>query len=90
MRPSSPVLFKWTLSPSLGLSPSITFNRPPPSTRTYPPGYTGLLPVLGWEMVVRIEKILCTVPDEAHRRQVEETTEALGEGPEEFYRNPLD
>ena len=44
----------------------------------------------GWEMAVRIEKILCTVLDEAHKQQVEETTETLGEGPEEFYRNPLD
>ncbi len=41
-------------------------------------------------MAVRIEKILCTVLDEAHNQQVEETTETLGEGPEEFYRNPLD
>ena len=43
-----------------------------------------------WEMAVRIEKILCTVLDEAHNQQVEETTETLGEGPEEFHRNPLD
>jgi hypothetical protein len=27
---------------------------------------------------------------EAHERQVEETTETLYEGPEEFYRSPLD
>ena len=33
----------------------------------------------GWEMAVRIEKILCTVLDEAHKRQVEETTETLSE-----------
>jgi hypothetical protein len=26
---------------------------------------------IGWEMAVRIEKILCTVLDEAHGRQVE-------------------
>jgi hypothetical protein len=44
----------------------------------------------GWEMAVRIEKILCTVLDEAHKRQVEETTETLSEGPEEFYGNHLD
>ena len=44
----------------------------------------------GWEMAVRIEKILCTVLDEAHKRQVEETTETLSEGPEEFYRSRLD
>jgi hypothetical protein len=43
----------------------------------------------GWEMAVRIEKILCTVLDEAHQRQVEETTETLSEGPEEFYRSRL-
>ena len=31
-------------------------------------------------MAVRIEKILCTVLDEAHERQVEETMETLSEG----------
>ena len=41
----------------------------------------------GWKMAVRIEKILCTALDEAHKRQVEETTETIGEGPEEFYRS---
>ena len=41
-------------------------------------------------MAVKIEKILCMVLDEAHKRQVEETTETLGEGPEEFYRSPSD
>jgi hypothetical protein len=30
--------------------------------------------------------ILCTVLDEAHKRQIEETTETLSEGPEDFYR----
>jgi hypothetical protein len=40
-------------------------------------------------MAVRIEKILCAVLDEAHKRQVEETTETLSEGPEEFYGNHL-
>ena len=44
----------------------------------------------GWEMAVRIEKILCVVLDEAHKRQVEETTETLSDGPEEFYRSRLD
>ena len=44
----------------------------------------------GWEMAVRIEKILCTVLDEAHKQQVEKTTETLSEGPEEFYRSRLD
>jgi hypothetical protein len=41
-------------------------------------------------MAVRIEKILCTVLDEADKRQVEETTETLAEGPEEFYSDHLD
>ncbi len=41
-------------------------------------------------MAVRIEKIIATVLDEAHKRQVEETTETLSEGPEGFYRSPLD
>jgi hypothetical protein len=41
-------------------------------------------------MAVRIEKILCAVLDEAHKRQVEETTERLSEGPESFYRSHLD
>jgi hypothetical protein len=40
-----------------------------------------------WEMAVRIEKILCTVLDEAHKRQVEETTNALCEEPWRFYKN---
>jgi hypothetical protein len=38
----------------------------------------------GWEMAVRIEKILCTVLHETYQRQVEETMETLSEGPEEF------
>ena len=42
---------------------------------------------IGWEMAVSIEKILCTLLHEAHERQVEETMNALAEGPEsEFYR----
>jgi hypothetical protein len=41
-------------------------------------------------MAVKIEKILCTVLDEAHKRQVEETTETLSEGPDSFYRSALD
>ena len=44
----------------------------------------------GWETAVRIEKILCTVLDEAHNRQVEETAETLSEGPESFYKSNLD
>ena len=45
---------------------------------------------IGWEMAVRIEKILCTVLHEAHRRQIEETMETLEEGPEGFYESRLD
>jgi hypothetical protein len=44
----------------------------------------------GWEMAVRIEKILCTVLNEAVKRQVEETMETLSEGPEGFYKSYLD
>jgi hypothetical protein len=43
----------------------------------------------GWEMAVRIEKILCAVLREAHKRQVEETMDALSEGPEGFYNSYL-
>ncbi len=39
-------------------------------------------------MEVRIEKILCAVLQEAHERQIEETMEALSEGPEGMYRHP--
>ncbi len=42
----------------------------------------------GWEMAVRIEKIIATVLDEAHKRQVEETMETLAEGPEGFFASP--
>lgn len=41
--------------------------------------------MIGWEMAVRMEKILCTVLHETHGRQVEETMETLSEGPERFY-----
>jgi len=44
----------------------------------------------GWEMAVRMEKILCTVLNEALKRQVEETMEILAEGPENFYSSYLD
>lgn len=40
-------------------------------------------------MAVRIEKIICTVLHEAHKQQVEETMDALSEGPKRFYRNYL-
>ncbi len=43
---------------------------------------------IGWEMAVRIEKILCTVLHEAHGRQVEETMETFAKGPEGLYRRP--
>jgi hypothetical protein len=41
----------------------------------------------GWEMAVRIEKILVTVLHETHSRQVEEALETLSEGPEGFYKS---
>ncbi len=39
----------------------------------------------GWEMAVRIEKIIATVLHEAHEEQVEEAVRTLDEGPEGFY-----
>jgi hypothetical protein len=45
---------------------------------------------VGWEMWVRMEKIICTVLRETQERQVEETMDALGEGPERFYGSHLD
>ncbi len=42
---------------------------------------------VGWEMWVRMEKIIATVLHEAHRWQIEETMDALEEGPEGFYRS---
>lgn len=41
-------------------------------------------------MAVRIEKIIVTVLHEAHKRQVEEAMETLGEGPDGFYQTPLE
>jgi hypothetical protein len=41
---------------------------------------------IGWEMAVRIERILCTVLHEAYKRQVEEAMRALSEGLEGYYR----
>jgi hypothetical protein len=41
-------------------------------------------------MAVRIEKILCTVLREAHKRQMEKTMDTLAEGPEGFYKGYLD
>jgi hypothetical protein len=42
----------------------------------------------GWEMAVRIEKIITMVLREAHERQVEEVMDTLTEGPEGLYRRP--
>jgi hypothetical protein len=42
----------------------------------------------GWEMAVRIEKIIATVLDEAYKRQVEEVMDTLQEGPEGLYMRP--
>ncbi len=39
---------------------------------------------IGWEMAVRVEKIICTVLHGANRRQIEETMETLAGGPEGF------
>jgi hypothetical protein len=39
-------------------------------------------------MAARIEKIIATVLDEAHKRQVEEVMEMLSARPEAFYRCP--
>ncbi len=40
---------------------------------------------VGWEMWVRMEKIIATVLHEALGRQVVEAMDALAEGPEGFY-----
>ena len=40
-------------------------------------------------MAVRIEKIIATVLNEAHKRQVEEVMETLSEEPEGMYKRPL-
>ena len=42
---------------------------------------------VGWEMWVRMEKIIATV---SHERQVEEAMDALEEGQEDFYRSHLE
>jgi hypothetical protein len=41
-------------------------------------------------MAVRIEKIITTVLDEAHKWQVEQAMDTLDEGPEGFYKSYLD
>jgi hypothetical protein len=40
---------------------------------------------IGWEMAVRIEKIIATVLHEAHKRQTKEVIDILSEGPESCY-----
>ena len=45
---------------------------------------------IGWEMWVRMDKIMCAVLREAHERQVEETMDTLEDGPERFYKSYLD
>jgi hypothetical protein len=45
---------------------------------------------IGWEMWVRMDKIMCTVLREAHERQIEETMDALADGQERFYETYLD
>ena len=41
---------------------------------------------IGWEMWVRMEKIIATVREAAHEKQAEEVIDALEEGPESFYK----
>ena len=45
---------------------------------------------VGWEMWVRMEKIIALVLHEAHKHQVEETLASLREGPEGLYKSNLD
>ncbi len=45
---------------------------------------------VGWEMWVRMEKIVCSVLKMAHERQITETMDALAEGPDSFYKSFLD
>jgi len=40
---------------------------------------------VGWEMWVRMEKIIATVLAAAQEQQAEETMDAFAEGPESFY-----
>ena len=40
---------------------------------------------VGWEMWVRMEKIIATVLHEAHEKQVDAAMDAFEEGPESFY-----
>ena len=45
---------------------------------------------IGWEMWVRMDRIMCAVLREAHERQIQETMDALEDGPDRFYRSYLD
>ena len=47
------------------------------------------LKLIGWETWVRTEKIIATVLHEAHERRIGEATDALEEGPEDFYNTGL-
>ncbi len=40
---------------------------------------------VGWEMWVRMEKIIAMVLKEAHEKQIDEAMDALEKGPESFY-----
>ena len=44
---------------------------------------------ISWDMAVRIEKIIATVLDEAHKLQIEETMEILTEGPGGVLQTPV-
>ena len=46
--------------------------------------------LVGWEVWVRMEKIIAMVLHEAYERQVGEAMDALEEGPEGFYKSGLD
>ena len=46
---------------------------------------TGEQKRVGWEMWVRTEKIIAVVLHEAYKQQVDETMDALAEGPQSFY-----
>lgn len=41
---------------------------------------------VGWEMWVRMEKIIAVVLKETHEKQIDEAMEVFEEGPESFYR----
>ena len=45
---------------------------------------------VGWEMWVRMEKIVAAVLHEANERQIGEALVVLAEGPEGFYKSHLD